>query len=181
MGVLTRELSALYQAYSHNQPDPLPALPIQYADYAAWQRRWLTGDVLQAQVRYWERALAGAPALLELPTDRPRPTQQDHTGAYITLELDEALTRDLKALSQRHGVTLFMTLFTAWTMLMAELRIAACEVTVQFDAAWVVVPSAVMIWSSVLRPRAQAPPCAIAMRSSMLVLASSSLSTQSPA
>ena len=73
MGVLTRELSALYQAYSHNQPDPLPALPIQYADYAAWQRRWLTGDVLQAQVRYWKRALAGPRRCSNCPpTDRVR-------------------------------------------------------------------------------------------------------------
>src|SRR5262249_7419726 len=109
-GVLTREMSALYGAFSAGQADPLPELAIQYADYAAWQRRWMSGEVLQAEVEYWERTLAGAPALLELPTDRRRPAQQDYAGAYVGLELDEALTQGLKALGQRQGTTLFMTL-----------------------------------------------------------------------
>ena len=103
MGVLVRELSTLYRAYREGKGDPLPALALQYADYAAWQRRWLTGEALQEQVDYWQRTLAGAPALLELPTDHPRPAVQDHAGACIELELDAELTAGLKALSQRHG------------------------------------------------------------------------------
>jgi amino acid adenylation domain-containing protein len=121
MGVLTREFSALYRAFSEGQADPLPALEIQYADYAAWQRRWIAGEVLQAQADYWRRALAGAPALLTLPTDRPRPPKQDYAGAEVGLELDESLTQGLKALCQRHGATLFMTLLAAWGALLARL------------------------------------------------------------
>jgi arthrofactin-type cyclic lipopeptide synthetase C len=73
MGVLTGELMALYQAFSQGQPDPLPVLTLQYGDYAVWQRRWLSGEVLQQQSQYWQQTLDGAPALLTLPTDRPRP------------------------------------------------------------------------------------------------------------
>jgi amino acid adenylation domain-containing protein len=121
MGVLVRELSSLYRAYSRGQSDPLPPLTIQYADYAAWQRRWVAEDALQAQVDYWRRALAGAPELLALPTDRPRPARQDYAGAFIEIEMDERLTAGLKALSRRHGVTLFMTLLAAWATLLARL------------------------------------------------------------
>ncbi|CAG0954318.1 hypothetical protein GPROT1_00326, partial [Gammaproteobacteria bacterium] len=101
--------------------DPLPALPIQYADYATWQRRWLDGEVLQAQSAYWQQTLAGAPVLLELPTDRARPAQQDHAGAAVGFELDAGLSERLKALSQRHGTTLFMTLLAGWAVLLARL------------------------------------------------------------
>ena len=80
-GCSTRELGALYAAFRDGEPDPLPALPMQYADYAVWQRRWVEGEVLQAQADYWKQTLAGAPELLELPTDRPRPAQQDSRGA----------------------------------------------------------------------------------------------------
>ncbi|HEX2520451.1 MAG TPA: condensation domain-containing protein, partial [Castellaniella sp.] len=121
MGVLTQELSVLYRAYSKGQADPLPALEIQYADYAAWQRRWIAGEALQEQAEYWVRTLAGAPALLTLPTDRPRPPQQDYAGSMIELELDEALTQGLKALGQRHGTTLFMTLLAGWATLLSRL------------------------------------------------------------
>ncbi|MGY2402552.1 amino acid adenylation domain-containing protein [Pseudomonas sp. SDO5271_S396] len=121
MGVLTRELMALYQAFSHGLPDPLPALPIQYGDFAVWQRLWLSGEVLHRQSSYWQQALAGAPALLTLPTDRPRPAQQDYAGSSVGLRLDERLTAGLKALSQRHGTTLYMTLMTAWAALLARL------------------------------------------------------------
>ncbi|NWD75281.1 amino acid adenylation domain-containing protein, partial [Pseudomonas gingeri] len=120
-GVLTRELGALYEAFRQGAEDPLPALPVQYADYALWQRNWLTGDVLQQQRQYWQQTLAGAPALLALPTDRPRPTQQDYSGHMVTLVLDADLTRGLKALSQRHGSTLFMTVMTAWAALLGRL------------------------------------------------------------
>jgi amino acid adenylation domain-containing protein len=121
MGVLVNEFSALYAAFSQGQPDPLPALPIQYADYAVWQRRWITGEVLQRQLDFWRDHLRGAPALLELPTDRPRPAMQDYEGASLGFELDAELTANLKALSQRHGTTLFMTLLAAWAALLARL------------------------------------------------------------
>nr|WP_277951940.1 non-ribosomal peptide synthase/polyketide synthase [Pseudomonas sp. TH06] len=121
MGVLTRELMALYQAFSHGQPDPLPALALQYTDYAVWQRRWLSGEVLQRQSEYWQQTLAGAPALLMLPTDRPRPAEQDFAGSTVDVLLDERLSAGLKALSQRHGVTLYMTLISAWAMLLSRL------------------------------------------------------------
>jgi arthrofactin-type cyclic lipopeptide synthetase C len=82
-GRLTRELMALYQAFSHGQPDPLPPLALQYTDYAVWQRRWLSGEVLQRQSDYWQRTLAGAPALLMLPTDRPRPRSRTMPAAAL--------------------------------------------------------------------------------------------------
>ncbi|SFY42954.1 non-ribosomal peptide synthetase, partial [Pseudomonas sp. NFACC43] len=119
--VLTRELGVLYAAFSQGQDDPLPALPVQYADYAFWQRRWLTGEVLDRQEHYWQQALAGAPALLTLPTDRPRPAQQDHCGNAVGLVLDETLTAALKALSQRQGTTLFMTVMAAWAAVLARM------------------------------------------------------------
>src|SRR5262249_45668901 len=98
---------------------PVPA--IQYADYAAWQRRWMAGEVLQKQADYWQRRLAGAPALLALPTDRPRPLQQDYAGGLIELGLDETLTERVRELSQRHGLTLFMTRLAGWATVMARL------------------------------------------------------------
>jgi amino acid adenylation domain-containing protein len=121
MGVLTRELSALYGAFSRGEPDPLPALAIQYADYAAWQRRWVDGEVLQAQVDYWKETLSGAPELLVLPTDHPRPARQDFAGASVEVVIDEALTAGLKALSKRHGTTLFMTLLAGWSVVLGRL------------------------------------------------------------
>jgi amino acid adenylation domain-containing protein len=120
-GVLHRELAALYAAFARGEPDPLPPLPVQYADYAAWHRRWVEGPVLEAQAEYWTRTLAGAPELLELPTDHPRPAKQDFAGASVNVELDDALTEALKALSQRHGTTLFMTLLAGWAAVLARL------------------------------------------------------------
>ncbi|HEX8431163.1 MAG TPA: amino acid adenylation domain-containing protein, partial [Longimicrobium sp.] len=121
MGVLTQELSALYGAFRRGGDDPLPPLPVQFADYAAWQRAWVSGDVLRAQADYWAATLAGAPELLQLPADRPRPAQQDYTGGSVALELDEELTAALKALGQRHGTTLFMTLLGGWAAVLARL------------------------------------------------------------
>ena len=140
MGVLTEELAALYAAgsqgsarpsqvslspagggHSEHRPDPLPALPVQYADYAAWQRQWMSGEVLQRQLDFWRAHLSGAPALLELPTDRPRPPVQDYAGAVVGFELDAELSTALKALSRRHGATLFMTLLAAWAALLSRL------------------------------------------------------------
>ncbi|HEY7769992.1 condensation domain-containing protein, partial [Longimicrobium sp.] len=121
MGVFTRELGALYDAFRRGDPDPLPALPIQYADYAVWQRRWVEGEVLREQAEYWQRALAGAPELLELPTDHARPLKQDFSGGVVNIALDEELTASLKALGQRHGATLFMTLLAGWAAVLGRL------------------------------------------------------------
>ncbi|HET7460354.1 MAG TPA: AMP-binding protein, partial [Longimicrobium sp.] len=120
-GLLTRELGALYGAFRRGEPDPLPALPVQYADYAAWQRRWVEGDVLQPQAEYWRETLAGAPELLELPTDHPRPVQMDYAGARLPVELGTELTAALKALGQRHGTTLFMTVVAGWAAVLGRL------------------------------------------------------------
>ncbi|HEX8362543.1 MAG TPA: amino acid adenylation domain-containing protein, partial [Longimicrobium sp.] len=121
MGVLTHELSSLYGAFLRGEADPLPALPVQYADYAAWQRKWVDGDILQQQADYWKTTLAGAPDVLELPADRPRPARPDHAGAAVGLVLDEELTAGLKALSQRHGTTLYMTLLAGWAAVLGRL------------------------------------------------------------
>jgi amino acid adenylation domain-containing protein len=121
MGVFARELGALYGAFARGQADPLPALPAQYADYAAWQRRWVDGELLERQADFWERSLAGAPELLELPTDRARPRMQDFAGASLPIELDAELTAALKALSRRHGTTLFMTLLAGWAVVLGRL------------------------------------------------------------
>ncbi|HEV2148396.1 MAG TPA: amino acid adenylation domain-containing protein, partial [Longimicrobiaceae bacterium] len=121
MGVFTRELSALYAAFRSGEADPLPELPVQYADYAVWQRRWVEGEVLRQQAEYWKRTLAGAPELLELPADRPRPAQQDFAGAALGVVLDEELTAGLKVLSQRQGTTLFMTLLAGWAVVLSRL------------------------------------------------------------
>ncbi|MBX8615752.1 amino acid adenylation domain-containing protein [Pseudomonas cichorii] len=121
MGVLTRELLALYPALRMGEADPLPALAIQYADYAVWQRQWLTGERLQQQSTYWREALGGAPTLLMLPTDRPRPAQQDFAGGSLAVHLNANLSSGLRALAQRQGVTLYMTLMTAWATLLARL------------------------------------------------------------
>ncbi|RSZ60356.1 non-ribosomal peptide synthase/polyketide synthase [Massilia atriviolacea] len=125
MGVLARELSALYSAYAVDglAPglDPLPPLPVQYADYALWQRGWLSAAPAREQLDYWKRQLAGAPALITLPSDRPRPALQDYTGRSLPFAIDAALCTGLKALSRRHGTTLYMTLLAAWAALAARL------------------------------------------------------------
>jgi hypothetical protein len=107
LGILVRELSTLYDAEVAQQAAQLPALPIQYADYALWQRSWLAGDTLEQHLDYWRTRLAGAPALLALPTDRPRPAVQTFVGARQSLLLPPALLNQLTALSQREGATLF--------------------------------------------------------------------------
>ena len=121
MGVLVSELNALYGAFLGGEADPLPELEIQYADYAVWQRQWIEGGILQQQAAYWKTTLAGAPALLELPTDHPRPMQQDFAGGFVELALDEQLTAGLKDLSRRQGTTLYMTLLAGWAILLARL------------------------------------------------------------
>jgi amino acid adenylation domain-containing protein len=121
MGVLVNELSALYDAYRRGEAAQLPELPIQYADYAAWQRQWLSGEVLERQAEYWKTALAGAPALLEAPADRSRPAVQDYDGKRVRVKLEEGLTCGLKALSRRRGTTLYMTLLAGWAALLGRL------------------------------------------------------------
>jgi amino acid adenylation domain-containing protein len=121
VGLLCNELSALYAAFLRGQEDPLPGFDIQYADYSVWHRRWVESDQVKQQASYWKTALAGTPALLELPTDHPRPAAQDYKGAYAELVLDEELTAGLKEFSKRHRVTLFMTLTAAWAALLSRL------------------------------------------------------------
>ena len=121
MGVLVRELGALYGRFVAGQDDPLPPLAIQYPDYAAWQRQWLAGERLQRQVDHWRQALADAPAVLELPTDRPRPPGRSLAGASLPIEIDAELALGIKRLSQSHGTTAFMTVLAAWAAVLSRL------------------------------------------------------------
>ena len=121
IGVLLEELNALYGAYLRGAEDPLPPLSIQYADYAAWQRGWLGAGELPQQSQFWRDNLSGAPTLLELPADRPRPVQQDLAGDSVPVQLDSRLSERLQELSQRHGVTLYMTMLASWAVLLARL------------------------------------------------------------
>ncbi|HEV2735244.1 MAG TPA: condensation domain-containing protein, partial [Longimicrobiaceae bacterium] len=121
MSVLVDELGALYGAFRGGAEDPLPPLPVQYADYAAWQRRSASGEALEAQAAYWTRVLAGAPELLELPADHARPARQDHAGASLRVDLGEELAAGLGALGQRHGATLFMTVLAGWAATLGRL------------------------------------------------------------
>ncbi|RJS13574.1 non-ribosomal peptide synthetase, partial [Corallococcus sp. H22C18031201] len=120
MGVLVRDLAASYSAFSAGREPRLPALPVQYADFAAWQREWLQGEALDAQLTYWKQQLSGAPSALELPTDRPRPPVQSHRGATVPVQVPPALAESLKALAQREGATPFMLLLAAFQLLMAR-------------------------------------------------------------
>ncbi|HLL45635.1 MAG TPA: condensation domain-containing protein, partial [Longimicrobiaceae bacterium] len=98
LGVLFREVSALYGAFLCGAGSPLPDLPVQYADYAVWQRRLLSGERLERELAYWRECLAGAPAVLELPGDRPRPAEQSHRGAHASFEVEAGLAEELRAL-----------------------------------------------------------------------------------
>ena len=117
MSVLLRELTTLYEAFVAGRESPLSELPIQYADFGAWQREWLSGALQEAQLQFWQERLAGI-SVLELPTDRPRPAVQSYTGAHEGLALSEELTEAVKALSVREGATLFMTLLAAFKVLL---------------------------------------------------------------
>ncbi len=120
-GVLLQELNTLYTAYRAGKPDPMPPLAIQYPDYAAWQRQWFSGEQLQAHSDYWRSTLVNAPVLLELPTDRPRPSQQSFIGAQVPVHLDAQMTHALKRLSQEHSITLFMIILAAWSTVLSRL------------------------------------------------------------
>jgi amino acid adenylation domain-containing protein len=117
--VLVRELASLYSAYAQGQPSALPELEIQYANYAAWQRRWLQGDVLQKQLDYWRAQLADAPAL-EIPTDHARTLRRTGAGCNEPIEISEELTRKLRQLSRQQGVTLFMTALAAFQIVLGR-------------------------------------------------------------
>ncbi len=118
MGIFFKELEVLYHAFTKGQPNTLPELTIQYADFAVWQRKWLTKEVQEKQLEYWKQQLAGAPPLLELPTDYPRPAVQTFSGATKKFQLEEHLTSQLLTLSKKSGVTLFMTLLAAFAILL---------------------------------------------------------------
>ncbi|HEU4881191.1 MAG TPA: amino acid adenylation domain-containing protein, partial [Longimicrobium sp.] len=120
MGVLFRELSALYAAEREGTEPALADLPVQYADYAAWQREQLRGDEMERLLAYWRQQLSGAPALLELPVDHPRPVVRSHAGAVERMELPGALLERLHALGRREGATLYMVLLAAFQVLLAR-------------------------------------------------------------
>ncbi|HHK5808452.1 TPA: amino acid adenylation domain-containing protein, partial [Serratia marcescens] len=120
-GILLRELGALYGAFRRRDADPLPPLTLQYPDYAAWQRRYLTPERLATQAQYWRETLSDAPALLTLPTDRPRPTVQSFSGGEVPIAIDAELTQALRQFSRQHGGTLFMTVLAAWSLVLARM------------------------------------------------------------
>ena len=120
VGIFTRELTQLYRAFSQGEVSPLSECAIQYADFATWQRNWLTGQRLASELGYWKEQLAGAPALLELPTDHPRPAVQTFRGADVPFSLSSTLTNSLKALCRTHAITPFMALTAAFALLLAR-------------------------------------------------------------
>ena len=117
MGIFARELAAIYDAGAAGLPSPLPELPVQYLDFAIWQRGWLSGEVLARQLAYWHRQLAAVPPL-ELATDHPRPAVRTHRGAALPAVLDERLQQEVKSFAQREGSTLFIVLMAAWKALL---------------------------------------------------------------
>ncbi|MCA2505882.1 MAG: AMP-binding protein, partial [Microcystis sp. M54BS1] len=118
MKVLLQELSRLYEAFLQKQSNPLPDLPIQYGDFAVWQRQQLQGDKLTQEVNYWQQQLTGIPPLLEIPTDHPRPPIQTFKGNNCTFKLSPELSQHLKNISQTSTATLNMTLLTAFNVLL---------------------------------------------------------------
>ena len=118
MGVLVNEVRTLYEALATGNPSPLPPLLVQYADFAAWQRRWLTGETLEKQLGYWKSRLADAPSLLPLPTDRPRTAMLKSSGSHIGFEIPSKVSEKLKPLLQHEGVTLYMILLAAFNVLL---------------------------------------------------------------
>lgn len=119
-GVLLNELTILYEAYTHNQPSNLSELPIQYADYSEWQRKQLDGENLTKLLDYWKTHLKDSPPLLSLPTDYPRPAKQTFKGNVYSFAIEEKMLEDLSSLSHQHGSTLFMTMLTAFYILLQK-------------------------------------------------------------
>ncbi|MFB1485365.1 amino acid adenylation domain-containing protein, partial [Corallococcus sp. RDP092CA] len=120
MGVFVNEVSALYAAFTQGLPSPLPELPVQYADYAVWQRDWLQGEVLRQEEDFWKQKLAGAPQVLELPTDHPRPAVRGNAGALHRFSLSEPLVLRLRALAQQEEASLYMVLLAGWQALLSR-------------------------------------------------------------
>src|SRR5205085_779342 len=118
MGLFTREIATRYEACSSGQASSLPDLPIQYADFAVWQREWLQGEVLEEQMSYWKQQLAQAPPKLELPTDRPKPLVQTFRSAQHRFTIDNRTTQELKSLGNQQGATLAMAVMTAYNILL---------------------------------------------------------------
>src|SRR5690349_10285346 len=120
MGILTRQLAALYGAFSRGLPSPLPELPVQYADYAVWQRQLLRGERLEAQLEYWRGQLEGAPPVLALPTDRPRPAVQTFRGGGRSFTLPSEVAAGVRTLSLHRQATTFMTALSAFQVLLSR-------------------------------------------------------------
>ncbi|HEX7771928.1 MAG TPA: condensation domain-containing protein, partial [Pyrinomonadaceae bacterium] len=120
LGVLFSELKTLYENFVEGTTPNLPELPIQYADFAVWQRQWLSGAELERQLKYWREHLGNSPPVLELPTDHPRPTVPTYKGSFVTCEIGKDLTEALKELSRREGVSLYMTMLAAFKILVAR-------------------------------------------------------------
>ena len=118
MTILRRELKQCYEAFATGRPSPLQALSVQYADYTLWQRSWLKDELFEAQLAYWQKQLAGVPSLLELPSDHVRPSVMSYRGASQVHHLDTGLLDSLQTLSRRNGCTLFMTLLSAFEVLL---------------------------------------------------------------
>ncbi|AKQ66003.1 Non-ribosomal peptide synthetase [Myxococcus hansupus] len=120
LGVLVREVGALYSAFLEGRSLALPPLPVQYADFSVWQRRWLQGDALESQLSWWREQLSGAPPYLELPTDKPRPVALSHQGGAVPVRLPRALSDGVTALAQAEGATPFMVLLAAYQLLLSR-------------------------------------------------------------
>jgi hypothetical protein len=120
-GILINELTDLYATTGDNLADSLPLLGLQYPDYALWQHQQLATEAMQRKVDFWRTHLAGAPELLELPLDHPRPPKQSFTGRHLPISIGAGLTSAIRQLSDRHGVTVYMTLLTAWSAVLAHL------------------------------------------------------------
>ncbi len=118
MGVLVREVTTLYRSHIRKEASTLPELPLQYSDYAEWQREWLQGEAAAKQLNYWKRQLSGSPTSLDLPIDRERPAVLSYRGETVTFELGEKLSADLKALALQEGATLFMVMLAAFKTLL---------------------------------------------------------------
>ena len=120
LGVLFRELATLYESFVEGKTPSLPELPIQYADFAVWQRRWLNGEILERQLAYWKEQLGDTPPVLDLPTDLPRPAVPTIEGSFLICGISKELTEALKDLSRQKGVSLYMTLLAAFKILLAR-------------------------------------------------------------
>jgi non-ribosomal peptide synthetase component F len=129
IGIIIQELAALYQSYSGGKPALLSELPIQYADFAYWQRQWMQGDRLAAELSYWKKQLDNSSPLLNLQTDRTRPAVQSFRGASQSLALSKSLSDAIKALTHEEGVTMFMLLLGAFQTLLHRYILLGGEIT----------------------------------------------------